>query len=136
MIKIKKGCVANISEDFKYFEYDCKCSKCDYTIIALELTKKLQALRDLTSYPIVITSGFRCPGHQEDLRNQGSYETAKGISAHEMGLAVDIICGAYSGEQLAELAEKVGFPNIGVSKRFVHLDIREGGPRRWAYFKR
>jgi uncharacterized protein YcbK (DUF882 family) len=137
-IKIKKGCVANVSENFKYHEYDCKCGRqvCTETLISEELTQKLQRLRELTGCaPIVITSGYRCSAYQEELRVQG-YETAKGKSSHELGLAVDIVCGAYDGAQLTELAEKAGFQNIGTARRFIHLDVRPGGPRRWGYLKR
>jgi uncharacterized protein YcbK (DUF882 family) len=135
-IKIKKGCMAyaKADGDFRYFEFDCKCSKCDETIIAEELIEKLQRLRDQTSYPIHITSGYRCSSHQADLRAQG-FETAKGVSSHEKGWAVDIVCGAYDGPQLAEMAAKAGFENIGVSHRFIHVDIRPGGPRRWGYVR-
>jgi uncharacterized protein YcbK (DUF882 family) len=133
-IKIKKGCVAGVTEDFKYYEFDCSCGRqtCTETLIAEELVQKLQRLRELTSYPIAITSGYRCEGKQEDLRRAG-YETAKGVSSHQLGLAVDIVCGAYDGKQLADLAQRAGFQNIGAARRFIHVDVRPGGPRRWGY---
>jgi uncharacterized protein YcbK (DUF882 family) len=129
---LPRGGMFRLAQDFWSYEFDCKCGKCEKTYVSEELVQKLQRLRELTKYAIAITSGYRCSGHQESLRKLG-YETAKGVSSHEKGLAVDIVCGAFDGKMLAELAEKAGFQNIGIGRRFIHVDVRPGGPRRWGY---
>lgn len=120
-----------LSEHFWAYEFDCKCGKCDQTLVAQELVDKLEKLREFTRHPIEVTSGYRCQKHQDNLSSLG-YETVK-KSSHQEGLAVDIVCGAFDGKMLTELAEKAGFQNIGTGRRFIHVDVRSGGPRRWGY---
>lgn len=129
-----KDCIKKLSEDFAFYEFDCPCMRvsCDKTVVSKEMIDMIQKLREYTKFPISITSGYRCKEYQQDLRDKG-YETSKGPSSHELGIAADILCGAYDGKQLAELAEKVGFKNIGIGRRFIHVDLREDGPRRWEY---
>lgn len=137
MIKtFSKHSIARVAEDFCAYEFDCPCGRmtCDKTYISMSLVEKLQKMRDITGFPITITSGTRCTPHQNDLRAQGE-ETSVGPSSHESGLAADCVCGAFSGDQLAEIARKVGFKNIGIGKRKIHVDEREGGPREWRYSK-
>jgi zinc D-Ala-D-Ala carboxypeptidase len=127
-----KHCIIKLTENFAFLEFDCPCNSCDYTMVSQELADKLQRLRDLAQFPLVIDSGYRCHSHQKELRALG-YETAAGRSSHEDGLAADVRCGAFSGKLLAELAEKAGFQNIGTAKYWIHVDVRPGGPRRWEY---
>lgn len=128
-----KHCIIKLSPNFAFWEFDCPCSQCNYTMVSQELAEKLQKLRELTDFPITVMSGYRCHSHQKTLRATPGFETSVGRSSHEDGLAADIRCGAFSGKLLAELAEKVGFQNIGIFKYGVHLDVRPGGPRRWEY---
>lgn len=79
--------------------------------------------------PIVITSGFRCKAHQEDLRQSG-LETAVGTSSHERGIAADVTC--LHLDTLLQLADPL-FPAMGVAKSFVHVDLRKDKRRRWKY---
>jgi len=130
--EMSKHCIIKLSQNFAFWEFDCPCKECNYTFVSQELADKLQALRELTDFPITILSGYRCHAHQKRLRESG-IETAVGRSSHEDGLAADIRCGAFSGKLLAELAEKVGFKNIGIFKFGLHVDVRPGGPRRWEY---
>jgi uncharacterized protein YcbK (DUF882 family) len=129
---VKKHCIVKASEHFAWYEFDCKCSRCTETIVAQELIDKLEALRKRLGYPVYLPSVYRCKAHQDDLRSQG-FETAKGTSSHEMGLAADICILGMRGEETAPHAEAVGFQNIGIGKHFIHCDLRPGGPRRWVY---
>ncbi len=131
-----KECIIKLSPDFRFLEFDCPCKdiQCRETKVSQDLIDKLQKLRDFTKFPLTITSGHRCAFHQKELRDKG-YETAAGPSSHESGLAADIVCGAFDGRLLAELAERSGFENIGVGKRMIHVDVRPNGPRRWVYTK-
>jgi uncharacterized protein YcbK (DUF882 family) len=129
---VNKGCIVKITPDFAFYEFDCPCNQCTQTLVSQELPEMLQKLREYTKFPIMLTSGYRCAYHQQELRDKG-YETAIGPSSHEMGLAADIECGAFSGSLLADYAAKAGFQNIGIAKRMIHVDLRPGGPRRWEY---
>lgn len=130
--ELPRGGMFRLSEHFWAYEFDCSCQKCEKTLVSQELVDLLEKLRELTNYPITITSGCRCAQKQEALRKAG-YETATGISSHEKGLAADIVCGAFDGKMLAALAKKAGFKNIGIGRRFIHVDVRAGGPREWGY---
>ena len=83
---------------FNSNEFSCKCGKCEEQMISIELVYKLECLRNLIHSPLKINEGFRCKGHQEDLKRRG-YETSKGISQHELGNAADIYCPKKSGAQ-------------------------------------
>lgn len=135
MIKtFQKHNVTHLTDDFCAYEFDCPCSRveCDQTFISMTMIEKLQKMRARTGFPITITSGTRCAAHQQDLRDKG-VEMSKGPSSHEKGIGCDIVCGAFSGGQLADIARECGFKNIGIAKRFIHVDEREGGPREWRY---
>lgn len=133
---VPKDCVAHATKDFYYREYDCHCenSSCNETRVNGELLELVQMLRARVGRPLVITSGFRCAAHQQELRERGM-ETASGVSSHELGMAVDLYCSTLDSEYLAKEAEKVGFNNIGLGKKFIHLDVRDG-KRRWVYHGR
>jgi len=135
MIKVyKKNDITHLTPDFCAYEFDCVCSHvdCDKTYISTTMVEKLQKIRDRTGFPITITSGTRCQKYQQELREKGA-ETSKGPSSHEKGIGCDIVCGAFDGKQLAKIARECGFNNIGIGKRFIHVDEREGGPREWRY---
>jgi uncharacterized protein YcbK (DUF882 family) len=135
MIKrYRKGTITHLTPDFCVYEFDCPCLRvsCIETLISESMIQKLQKMREKTGFPITITSGTRCHDHQDDLRKSGA-ETSVGISSHERGVACDMVCGAYDGEQLAAIAREAGFQNIGIGKRFIHADEREDGPREWRY---
>lgn len=130
--KLPRGGMFRLSQHFWAYEFDCRCGKCEYTLVAQSLVDRLERLRALTGYGIDVINGYRCEAYQENLRARG-YETAKGVSSHQKGLAADIVCGAFDGKMLAEKARKAGFRNIGTGRRFIHVDEREGGPREWGY---
>lgn len=125
----------NISDHFRLREFCCPCGNCRTAIIDLRLVELLEKLRDILKKPLIISSGYRCAGYQQKLRERG-YETALGISAHEMGKAADIKCLFVGADELARVCEVAGFPSIGQGDTFVHVDIRgldDGRQRRWTY---
>lgn len=132
MLTFKKGSEEQLSPDFKAYEMDCPCTHCKETLIDPELVEKLQALREVLAFPVKITSGYRCEKHQEELKEMG-FETATGISQHQLGKAADIKTGHHLGVELEEAARSVGFRAVGVGKSFVHVDLRDEKDRRWSY---
>lgn len=132
----KKGEHAVLSPYFNSSEFDCPCPQCTTTKIDPKLITLLTALREKTG-PLRITSGYRCPHYQTELRLRG-YPTANGPSQHEFGGAADIVGAGteYSGAELEKLAREVGFKAVGVASSWVHVDIRSDKERRWVYTKR
>lgn len=121
-----------IGKYFKCREFDCPCVYCDTTLIHEDLVKGLDKMREMLSRPIYITSGYRCDRYQHNLRVRG-YETARGISTHQLGYAADISTGEDTGLYLEEIARKCGFRAVGVGPKWVHVDTRSDKDRAWSY---
>lgn len=112
-----------LSEHFTEEELACRC--CGMAMVHPELVRKLEALRHMAGGPVVVTSGYRCKEHNKAV---GGVER----SYHIFGMAADIWAYSMSPQQLAEMAEKVGFDGIGIytGMGFVHVDVR-GYRARW-----
>lgn len=90
---------------------------CDISQMSPELLSMLDAVRELSGIPLVITSAFRTVEHELLHGRDGS-------SSHCKGLAVDIRC--YSSQwrfKIVTAALSVGFSRIGIASNFIHLDI-------------
>lgn len=111
-----------VSKDFVLREFECKDGS-HQVVLKRDLLDKLQRLRDLAGLPVVVTSGYRNPAY--NLKVGGSP-----TSRHLRGEAADIQIPGLSPQQVAELAEKVGFNGIGVYDTFTHVDVR-GVAMRW-----
>ncbi|MCQ2581870.1 MAG: D-Ala-D-Ala carboxypeptidase family metallohydrolase [Alphaproteobacteria bacterium] len=110
----------------KYFsmnEFTCNC--CDElpeSGMNPVLLEKLDRLRELCGFPILVSSGYRCPIHNQEV---GGVKN----SQHVQGCAADIYCYYLSVDDLADLAAEVGFDGIGryYDREFVHVDCRSNG---------
>lgn len=130
-----KGQGSEISVYFTEDEFSCPCihASCVSQRINRDLTTRLFAVRQALRSPIHITSGFRCHEHQLDLAAKG-YETAKGLSQHELGNAADVQATIMGKLRVAVESQ---FTSIGYANTFLHVDTRSGD-RKWYYagFKR
>jgi len=111
-----------LSKNFKLSEFVCPDGSGEVLLDA-ELVNKLQKLRDKVGKPIKVHSGYRNPKY--NTRIGGAKE-----SQHMQGKAADITVQGYTPEQVAKLAEEVGFDGIGLYKTFCHVDVR-GHNARW-----
>ena len=103
---------------FKPSEFECKCG-CGLNNIDPHLVYLLDTLRKIISAPIIITSGCRCKEHNKLVGGKNN-------SAHLKGLAVDIrVASDKYRYQLIRIALTMEFNRIGISKKFIHLDIDE-----------
>lgn len=113
-----------ISEHFKLSEFespDTKEVKLDPALI-----DKLESLRELVGQPLTINSGYRTETHN---RAVGGAEHSK----HRLGQAADIkLPDGLSVDEMAILAERVGFDGIGKYHWGIHVDVR-GTKARWDY---
>ncbi|WP_238442393.1 D-Ala-D-Ala carboxypeptidase family metallohydrolase [Desulfofalx alkaliphila] len=112
-----------LTANFKEGEFACPC--CGRLKINIRLVHLLERLRSgLGNYPVVITSGYRCPQHN---RRVGG---ATG-SEHVLGNAADIRVQGTAPEKVASAAEGLGFPGVGRYSSFTHVDVRLGHLARW-----
>lgn len=124
-----------LSEHFHATEFTCHCDHCSEQQVDQELLDKLEELRRRAGCVIMVTSGYRCPAHQQKLRELG-YETAMGPSQHELGRAADIAPVPKTKlPKLVEEARKL-FRAVGEARSFVHVDLRTDKERNWSYKKR
>lgn len=133
MLKSKQEAITFFNENkqriknFKPEEFFCKCG-CDDVILSEVLIFALQDLRDELKIPLVISSGFRCKKHNE---NVGGKEN----SQHLNGKAVDIACTASTTRFKIITANTVRnqFGALGFHKSFIHLDVRSGDQIAFPY---
>lgn len=111
-----------ITEHFDRDEFKCKCG-CNQNYISKDLIEKLETLhKAMKAHSIIITSGYRCPKHSVAVGGSST-------DAHTVGIAADCIVYKergipYSVEDVAEVAERLGFTGIGLMNGAIHLDIR------------
>lgn len=120
-------------ENFNLDEFACR--HCGKNLISHNLVDKLQSLRTELGFPFVITSGYRCPKHPNEINKSKP-------GTHAMGFAVDILSHGEQAYKIVANAPKHGFTGIGVNQkgkgRFIHLDIAEVNhgkqrPTIWSY---
>lgn len=114
-----------ISKNFNTKELRCKCG-CNSLVYDVAFIEKLQALRDAVGFPLTITSYYRCDKHPEEVKKEKP-------GMHNTALAVDLLKPAGpDGFKLLAEAIRLGFTGIGVSNKFIHLDLRNT-PALWGY---
>ena len=127
--------------EYRYFtskEFACQCG-CgageQLTDIDPELLKRLCTVREQFG-PMVVTSGARCPQHNE-------HEGGKPASAHltipgqMMCRAVDIRCADSVARGPLLPLVYLQFKRVGLHKGFIHMDVAGGhgypAPATWFY---
>ncbi|MGM0409171.1 MAG: YcbK family protein [Bacillota bacterium] len=106
-----------ISQNFKLSEFESRDTK--EVKITKELIDRLEILRyKLGSQPLIINSGYRTPEHNKAVG--GAPE-----SKHMEGIAADVKkVKDYTIDEMAEIAEEIGFTGIGKYNTFIHVDCR------------
>jgi len=124
-------------ENFTLSEFECKCG-CGLNEMTVETINALQRIRDKISFPMIISSGYRCRLHPDEIEKSN-------YGPHTTGQAVDVLCSGEQALLIMTLAVKedewygFGFNQKGkFRQRFVHLDqceTSEGRPRPhvWSY---
>jgi len=120
-------------EHFSNDELKCKCG-CDQIKMDTEFMSKLILLRKLCKFPLPVSSGYRCPTHNDGISTTGL------DGPHTTGRAVDIMISGKEALEVLSLAYDMGFTGVGVKqkgmKRFIHLDDLEktnARPRPWLW---
>lgn len=134
LIKFKKGDNLQITYHFNSSEFECPCDKCSEQFIDDELVNKLEEVRVEFDSGIRITSGYRCPAHNEAVGGVSN-------STHSSGLATDCQPSVINIDDLDRLYNIIyrKFNNVGDGRRlkFIHCDVRaakpDGKKRTWTY---
>ena len=111
----------------EYFtDTELSCNLCGKLIIDPIFRKKLNDARNRADLPFVITSGYWCPTHNQEI---GSTSTN-----HTTGKAADILCrNAQHRFIIAKSLLNAGMLGIGIGKTFIHCDINRLTPGIWTY---
>ncbi len=98
-----------------------------------DFLKKLDKARDIAKIPFKITSGFRTPQHNVNLRKQGYKASAN--SSHLKGCAADIICkDSGTRQKIVNGLIMAGFTRIGIADSFIHCDTdQDKNDAIWLY---
>lgn len=129
----KAAQAAYLTANFSTKELECPCTNasCQTQKIAVALMDKLQAIRNETDSVLRVHSAYRCRAYQASLTKRG-YETAKGVSQHELGNAADISSSALTAQLLKPHAKR-HFRAVGTAANFLHVDLRDDKDRAWSY---
>lgn len=111
--------MGDLSEHFSLSEFRCKCG-CGQVIVVPALIELLEYVREFSGFPIIITSGYRCPDHNAAVGGEPS-------SAHLTGEAADIAVHSDT-ERFAYLEAMFlyGIRRLGVYPSWLHLDVSQG----------
>lgn len=87
---------------------------------------KLQALRDLLGFPLIVLSAYRSPEHNANIGGVVN-------SHHTKACAFDVLMFGIDPVSFEKAARQVGFTGFGFYPEvpFMHIDI--GRPRFWGY---
>jgi len=122
-------------ENFTEDEFRCQCG-CGETNMDPDFMYSLQSLRRSYGKGMTVTSGYRCPEHNNRVSSTGLG------GPHTTGKAADIAVQRGDAYELLKLAVLHPFTGYGINQkghgRFIHLDtlrVKEGHPRPtvWSY---
>lgn len=120
---------------FTFEEFTCKCG-CGQNLMHPSFIDKLDLLREDLDFPLVVTSGYRCPKHNNKVSTTGL------TGPHTTGRAVDLSVDRARAYKLLDVALALKFTGIGVQQkgavRFIHLDdllpgANQPRPTIWSY---
>lgn len=120
--------------NFRLQEFECHCNSngggllpgCQAVLVETDLLDALERIRSmLGGRPMVITSGYRCPTHNE-------YVGGVPSSQHCLGKAADIVIAGVPPALVASAADNIigGTGGVGRYNGFTHVDVR-GSMARW-----
>ena len=110
-----------------YFTDDeLKCPCCGKCNMDKEFMARLNHARERAMVPFVLTSGYRCEKHNDEV---GSKSTN-----HTKGKAVDIVCRT-AGRRYMMVQELInaGIKGIGIGSTFIHTDTNRELGVIWLY---
>lgn len=122
-----------LTENFWAAEFQCRCG-CGVDAMDPRFMLTLQAVRSDFNRPMIISSGARCPKHNREVG--GAKYSAHICTPGAPACAADITTLGLSGElkyELLRLGFKYGFRGIGISRNFLHFDLKINRRSIWTY---
>ncbi len=120
---------------FNLDEFRCNC--CLENEISTKFVDMVDELREQLGFPLIVSSGYRCPAHNDRVSSTGR------DGPHTTGKASDFKVHGRQAHALINAALQAGFTGIGIhqrgdmQKRFIHLDIltepERFRPTVWTY---
>lgn len=107
--------------NFRYFKFeDFACKHCGKNETKEIFIHRLDDLRHRCGFPLVVSSGYRCPEHNMAVSSTGP------DGPHTTGLAADFAVDRSKARTVLGVASNMGFNGIGVNQkgtgRFIHVD--------------
>jgi len=113
-----------LSPHFHREEFKCQGPECEETndtpVVDYKLIEVLEDIRTYFNKSILVTSGYRCPIHNENVGGRPN-------SRHLLGRAADIIVRSRSPQEVVDYIESK-YPDtlgVGLYGTFTHIDSRE-----------
>ena len=115
--------MGDISKHFSRHEFECKCG-CGMNTVDTSLITILEQVREAFSYPIIITSGNRCPFHNKQINGSKS-------SMHMESKAADFIVKEYDARVIQSFLVHLYPDSYGIGRydKFTHIDVRSSKVR-------
>jgi uncharacterized protein YcbK (DUF882 family) len=109
--------------NFRYFkreDFACKCGKCVGNLIDDTFIFRLDELRHRCGFPLIVSSGYRCPEHNAAVSSTGL------AGPHTTGKAADFAVDRAKARTVIGVASNMAFSGLGVNQkgggRFIHVD--------------
>ena len=116
--------MGDLSRHFDRAEFACRCG-CGFDTVDAELVLMLEEIRKEFERPVYVTSGCRCPEHNQHVGGSPN-------SQHLKGRAADIQVKGVEPWQVQEFIESELVPSgLGKYDSFTHIDSRSGNLSRW-----
>jgi len=128
--EVQKFIEENEIRHFLVREFTCR--HCGEVKIESELIELLERLRQDMKVPIVITSAYRCPKHNQEIGGVPG-------SAHVKGYAVDIrVLDSKTRFYVVRWLLERGISRIGIGRDFIHFDLDPEKPQYviWHYYRK
>jgi len=104
----------------------------DLLLVHPALIEGLELLRNRLGSPLHINSAFRTKSHNEAIQiaSDPKYVPGSSRSRHLYGLAADVVCRNVKPDDVARIANEMGFGGVGSYNSFTHIDVSRAS-RRW-----
>ena len=111
------------------------CSHCGVVAVVPSFLDRMDNLRRMVGFPVIVNSWYRCPEWNMKVSKTGP------DGPHTTGRSVDCQCYGVGAIELIRIGLNIGFTGVGVSQkglfaqRYIHLDDLDSGmrPNIWSY---
>jgi uncharacterized protein YcbK (DUF882 family) len=124
-----------------FSDHELACRHCDRNEATQALVDALERFRANVSAhrgrdtPVYVDSAYRCQVYDDQVQANNAHKITN--SVHVQGIAADVRVKGMTAAELYEIAQASGFTGIGVDpyRQYIHVDVRQAPPARWAYAK-